>query len=1113
MSRLHCAMLTGLVMVVTPATVSAQLPKLETTILHKADAAQNKLVVKDGTYTITATGRESFAGADDGVFAHLATDAPNWSFTARVAKVEADTKTPKFGVSVRNGTERWNRGLLLRYDGYEGNRALQWVFRYNVAHGTHNGWARCSFHGVERDKALREGFWLRVSRQCPTVKAEWSEDGETWRPIAGDRQFNLLPGKVHVGLMVTAGGHGKTPITVTFDNVSFQTFDGAMPQRKIAPEAFADYTPPMPTWEMHLVAADDERDGPDSHSLFVIKPKGTDWKDIRAFYNTSGSKEVLISRGGKIEKLPFESGPVKRRKPADMPKWEGVYELTPQPIYHIFAHYGLARLGTPSKPQKLQQGIEALSEQTGYPLVNVPWVNQGMSAAGGNAARVARQHPERTIAVSPSHIGMAGWDVTEPAVLNTPHLYVLGSRDTGGQHMKQAAQTAQTIRDRGAQWSVAPLWWYYHVIGHTQSLTFPYLFDCLELRLPADADHSQGPVKLKDIPTEDGYLALYDTWESNFPKVVAWKDATQAQREGPNGWLPTARVARLWQAAVSDWPRTTIHFPRFDSTSAWTGSPPGPGHVHHMMAAGEPFHLLASGPTGDDVTVEYFADLEPLKVIKTYGSPYIVQLEGLPVGLHNLYAITTIGGRQEISRPQMIFFAERVNKWDEKPEPPRTPRAPSRSIHEEIRKAGNGTDRIRPSPDFLINSLPLLASSASWRFDSMPEQVLLREHARLFEVGQGLFGGAEDFGGGLGDEGRRVALGFPDDVDLSAVLEGVVQLTLDAAGQARHAVGQLGHQRDDHVGLADHLEVARVDLAVHIPRDVEHLLDRHVQRLLPAGERARFHLDKVLALLGRVDRGVEQQLLIHVGRVEGDEVLGQLRTEGVDLGQRVGQPDDVGHRERRVHRPHLRPKHQAETRLDGVFVSAARQDVEPVADAQRLGQQLGGHDLLFAPDHQVLEGGIDLVVAVQAGVDDLDVVEQADEGVGLQVLHLVEVEGREQPVAPAEGGVGVDDDVFLALRVADDVLERRAAQGVEPGELQVEDLPGLHVRGLVVHHVADVVQADRLPAFAGQPGDLLEVFLLIHADLPGNDRAHVLLLDESRKRVARIICRCGVIDL
>ena len=46
-------------------------------------------------------------------------------------------------------------------------------------------------------------------------------------------------------------------------------------------------------------------------------------------------------------------------------------------------------------------------------------------------------------------------------------------------------------------------------------------------------------------------------------------------------------------------------------------------------------------------------------------------------------------------------------------------------------------------------------------------------------------------------------------------------------------------------------------------------------------------------------------------------------------------------------------------------------------------------------------------------MDDFDVIDEADEDIGVEFGNLVEIEGGEEPVSPAEGGVGVDEHVFL----------------------------------------------------------------------------------------------------
>jgi hypothetical protein len=67
-----------------------------------------------------------------------------------------------------------------------------------------------------------------------------------------------------------------------------------------------------------------------------------------------------------------------------------------------------------------------------------------------------------------------------------------------------------------------------------------------------------------------------------------------------------------------------------------------------------------SGPVGSGVRVEYYAGLQKLRVLKKYdNNPYLVQLEGLPPGLHVIHAVTTRGDFQEISHPSTVMFQQR----------------------------------------------------------------------------------------------------------------------------------------------------------------------------------------------------------------------------------------------------------------------------------------------------------------------------------------------------------------------------------------------------------------------------------------------------------------------
>ena len=77
-------------------------------------------------------------------------------------------------------------------------------------------------------------------------------------------------------------------------------------------------------------------------------------------------------------------------------------------------------------------------------------------------------------------------------------------------------------------------------------------------------------------------------------------------------------------------------------------------------------------------------------------------------------------------------------------------------------------------------------------------------------------------------------------------------------------------------GLVDQLEVAHVDLPVDVAGDVQDVARPHPDRLhlpLRAAELLRPVIEKVVAGLSRLDRAIEQQLLVDIARIERDEVL------------------------------------------------------------------------------------------------------------------------------------------------------------------------------------------------------------------------------------------------
>ncbi len=280
-------------------------------------------------------------------------------------------------------------------------------------------------------------------------------------------------------------------------------------------------------------------------------------------------------------------------------------------------------------------------------------------------------------------------------------------------------------------------------------------------------------------------------------------------------------------------------------------------------------------------------------------------------------------------------------------------------------------------------------------------------------------GGFEDFGGCFGDEGRWVFTWFPDDIHFFGVFPGVLEFAFDAAGEAGDDFAafadEFGDEADDHVGLVDEFEVAHVDLAVDVAGDVEDFAGTHFdgfEFVFDASELVGLVVEEVLAFFGGVEGTVEEEFFIDITWIECNEVFGELGAEGVDLGHDIGHVDDMGHGEGGVDFFHFWSADELEECFDCLCVSASGDDVE-LGAGHGLAHEFGGEDFFFAPDHAVFEGCVDIVGSVEALVDDFDVIDETDEEVWLEFGDLVEVECGEEAVAPAEGGVGVDDHVSL----------------------------------------------------------------------------------------------------
>ena len=604
---------------------------------------------KDGKFVLTGGGRDASDACFEGAFAGVETVASNFTFVGRVAKAPSDSPDPQYGVMMRAGLEGPEKQLNLRYDGRAAHQGWRWLMKYHVTPSSHDGSSRAYQYSYDKSVTATQGVWLKIVRRYPFVHLFTSLDGTKWDEFGADYLKVMLPQKVWVGPQLTGGADGKTPVSITFDNLSF-TIDS---DNKTAPSAdvWQEYHPPLKPWVAYFAKVETgNARGP--YTAYLQMPQGMKPKDIRAFVWTTGCKEMIINNG---EALPWEHREGLRR-PADMKQWEGAYKMpVTRPFNQILAHYRFVRLGGAFPIENYPQAIKRLTEITGIKhLPNIPFCATGASAAGGASAKAANLYHEHCVAAAPKLIGMAGAKTADHSVLKTPHLHVFGSKDGG--HLKDAESRLPQLHAQEAFWGPTPMWRVYHRQHKSYAIVFPYFIETLRLRVPIDADYSRGAPKLKTLDFKSGWYGVGNSWYSNNPQVVPVREYQGKAKD--LAWLPNELTATIWRAFVSQNPKTVIHFPRFEGHNNY-GHPNPHGWQNSFLAANEPFEMVASGPLSKDLKVEYYAGLTKLKVIKEHSTPYRVTLKAPAPGLHALYAVTEWSGQREISRPVTIMFQKR----------------------------------------------------------------------------------------------------------------------------------------------------------------------------------------------------------------------------------------------------------------------------------------------------------------------------------------------------------------------------------------------------------------------------------------------------------------------
>ena len=202
---------------------------------------------------------------------------------------------------------------------------------------------------------------------------------------------------------------------------------------------------------------------------------------------------------------------------------------------------------TPS--QIMFDALGDLARQSGHAeIANAPIFTFGHSNGTGFSAGFTGQEPERVIGWI-AFKSANGSQFSLPPIYTVPGLVLSGERDK--EYFNNQLETVERLRqesDALMNMIVEP------GAGHgpngdkSYPICMAFMRTIFRLRVPADADPRQGPVKLIALKSNSGWLGR--NWDKAVGGGQSLPAAPYAEFDGDRNrasWLPTADYARCWQ--------------------------------------------------------------------------------------------------------------------------------------------------------------------------------------------------------------------------------------------------------------------------------------------------------------------------------------------------------------------------------------------------------------------------------------------------------------------------------------------------------------------------------------------------------------------------------------
>jgi hypothetical protein len=199
----------------------------------------------------------------------------------------------------------------------------------------------------------------------------------------------------------------------------------------------------------------------------------------------------------------------------------------------------------------LQNALKQLAADSKHPeLVNAPYAATGFSAGGGTARRLLMTDPDRLIAavIVGSTLKLNGKPMA--ANLGTPVCVINGDLEHEPGEAGGMARALEPVlgeyRPKGALWGWMAVQGVGHEMAGQEVLAMPMLDAAVRLRYPTDGDVRKGPVKLKPVDLESGWVADNTTWKSGLTIITPAKEFKGDIAK--SSWLLNEDIAFVYRA-------------------------------------------------------------------------------------------------------------------------------------------------------------------------------------------------------------------------------------------------------------------------------------------------------------------------------------------------------------------------------------------------------------------------------------------------------------------------------------------------------------------------------------------------------------------------------------